>query len=88
MAQCHRCRAGQGDRLCRVYERSDSDVRGLEGLEPTTGWLHGEPPTGLSIDENGVQLASMSSAATRPASISTSATTVPGCAVSRPARKS
>jgi 23S rRNA (cytosine1962-C5)-methyltransferase len=33
-------------------------VRGLEGLEPTTGWLHGEPPTaGLSIDENGVQLA-------------------------------
>jgi 23S rRNA (cytosine1962-C5)-methyltransferase len=30
----------------RVYERSDSDVRGLEGLEPTTGWLHGEPPTG------------------------------------------
>lgn len=42
----------------RVYERSDSDVRGLEGLEPTTGWLHGEPPTaGLSIDENGVQLA-------------------------------
>jgi 23S rRNA (cytosine1962-C5)-methyltransferase len=42
----------------RVYERSDSDVRGLEGLEPTTGWLHGEPPrAGLSIDENGVQLA-------------------------------
>ena len=42
----------------RVYERSDSDVRGLEGLEPTTGWLYGEPPsTGLSIDENGVQLA-------------------------------
>ena len=42
----------------RIYERSDSDVRGLEGLEPTTGWLHGEPPSGgLSIDENGVQLA-------------------------------
>ncbi len=42
----------------RIYERSDSDVRGLEGLEPTTGWLHGEPANGgLSIDENGVQLA-------------------------------
>lgn len=42
----------------RIYERSDSDVRGLEGLEPTVGWLHGEPPAGaLSINENGVQLA-------------------------------
>ncbi|HEV8313243.1 MAG TPA: 23S rRNA (cytosine(1962)-C(5))-methyltransferase RlmI, partial [Burkholderiaceae bacterium] len=26
----------------RLYERSDSGVRGLEGLEPTTGWLHGD----------------------------------------------
>jgi 23S rRNA (cytosine1962-C5)-methyltransferase len=42
----------------RVYERSDSDVRGLEGLGPTTGWLHGEAPaTPLSINENGVCLA-------------------------------
>lgn len=42
----------------RIYERSDSDVRGLEGLEPTVGWLHGEVLTGsLSIDENGVRLA-------------------------------
>jgi len=42
----------------RVYERSDSDVRGMEGLEPTTGWLYGEAPAGvLSIDENGVRLA-------------------------------
>lgn len=41
----------------RIYERSDSDVRGLEGLEPVTGWLHGEAPaTPLSIDENGVLL--------------------------------
>ena len=41
----------------RIYERSDSDVRGLEGLTPTTGWLHGEAPAGtLSIDENGVRL--------------------------------
>ena len=42
----------------RVYERSDSDVRGLEGLEPTTGWVHGEAPqTPLTIEENGVCLA-------------------------------
>ncbi|HOI51762.1 MAG TPA: class I SAM-dependent rRNA methyltransferase, partial [Azonexus sp.] len=42
----------------RVYERSDSEVRALEGLEPTTGWLHGEAPTvPLAIMENGVRLA-------------------------------
>jgi 23S rRNA (cytosine1962-C5)-methyltransferase len=41
----------------RIYERSDSDVRGLEGLEPTTGWLYGEPGSDLAIDENGVRLA-------------------------------
>ena len=42
----------------RIYERSDSDVRGLEGLGPTTGWIYGEAPeTPLSIDENGVRLA-------------------------------
>ena len=41
----------------RVYERSDSDVRGLEGLEPTTGWVHGEAPQTLTIEENGVCLA-------------------------------
>ena len=41
----------------RIYERSDSDVRGLEGLEPVTGWVHGEAPGApLSIDENGVRL--------------------------------
>jgi 23S rRNA (cytosine1962-C5)-methyltransferase len=41
---------------CRaVYERSDSDVRGLEGLEPTAGCVHGElPPGPLTIVENGV----------------------------------
>ena len=43
--------------VARIYERSDSDVRGLEGLEPVTGWVHGEAPDGpLSIDENGVRL--------------------------------
>lgn len=41
----------------RLYERSDSDVRGLEGLQPATGWLHGTAPEGeLSIMENGVRL--------------------------------
>lgn len=48
----------QATGCARIYERSDSDVRGLEGLEPTVGWLYGEPPAnGLTIDENGVQLA-------------------------------
>lgn len=43
--------------VARIYERSDSDVRGLEGLEPVTGWVHGEAPdNALSIDENGVRL--------------------------------
>ena len=41
----------------RVYERSDSDVRALEGLSPVTGWVHGEAPDApLSIEENGVRL--------------------------------
>lgn len=43
--------------VARIYERSDSDVRKLEGLEPVTGWVHGEAPLeSLSIDENGVRL--------------------------------
>ena len=43
--------------VARIYERSDSDVRKLEGLEPVTGWVHGEAPDiPLSIDENGVRL--------------------------------
>jgi 23S rRNA (cytosine1962-C5)-methyltransferase len=42
----------------RIYERSDSEVRGLEGLEPTTGWLHGETPAGeIVIEEHGVKMA-------------------------------
>ncbi|NMG43305.1 23S rRNA (cytosine(1962)-C(5))-methyltransferase RlmI [Aromatoleum toluvorans] len=40
-----------------VYERSDSDVRKLEGLEPTTGCVHGEMPQEvLTIVENGVRM--------------------------------
>ena len=42
----------------RIYERSDSEVRGLEGLEPTTGWLLGEAPAGaITIEEHGVMMA-------------------------------
>jgi len=48
------------DGIARIYERSDSDVRGLEGLSPVTGWVHGEAHAAddprLSIDENGVRL--------------------------------
>jgi 23S rRNA (cytosine1962-C5)-methyltransferase len=40
----------------RLYERSDSGVRGLEGLEPRTGWLQGEGATALAITEHGWQL--------------------------------
>jgi 23S rRNA (cytosine1962-C5)-methyltransferase len=42
--------------LTRLYERSDSGVRGLEGLEPRAGWLRGEGPTELTIREHGWQL--------------------------------
>ena len=42
----------------RVYERSDVDVRALEGLEAVTGPLVGEAPEGrLSLMENGVRYA-------------------------------
>lgn len=40
-----------------IYERSDSEVRGLEGLTPTTGCVYGELPVGaLTIVENGVRM--------------------------------
>jgi 23S rRNA (cytosine1962-C5)-methyltransferase len=42
----------------RIYERSDVEVRSLEGLEPVTGWLHGAAPEGdIVIAENGVRMA-------------------------------
>jgi len=37
--------------LSRLYERSDSNVRTLEGLAPHTGWLRGDGPTEVSIRE-------------------------------------
>ena len=46
-----------GDGECRgIYERSDADVRGLEGLPPRCGPLAGdEPPDRVEIDENGLR---------------------------------
>jgi 23S rRNA (cytosine1962-C5)-methyltransferase len=38
--------------LTRIYERSDSGVRGLEGLEPVTGWLRGDGATEVVIREH------------------------------------
>ena len=41
----------------RIYERSDADVRALEGLSPRCGWLHGvEPNLPLVIEESGVRM--------------------------------
>jgi 23S rRNA (cytosine1962-C5)-methyltransferase len=42
--------------LSKLYERSDSGVRGLEGLQPATGWLRGEGPTGIELLEHGWKL--------------------------------
>ncbi|AKJ27641.1 class I SAM-dependent rRNA methyltransferase [Caldimonas brevitalea] len=42
----------QATGLTRLYERSDSGVRGLEGLEPVTGWLRGGGATELTIQEH------------------------------------
>jgi 23S rRNA (cytosine1962-C5)-methyltransferase len=38
--------------LARLYERSDTNARSLEGLEPASGWLRGEGPAGLTIAEH------------------------------------
>lgn len=47
----------QATGCARIYERSDSEVRALEGLEPVSGWAYGAPPPqGLTITENGIQL--------------------------------
>jgi 23S rRNA (cytosine1962-C5)-methyltransferase len=40
----------------KLYERSDSGVRGLEGLAPQKGWLRGEGPTEVTIREHGWKL--------------------------------
>ncbi|HET9644835.1 MAG TPA: 23S rRNA (cytosine(1962)-C(5))-methyltransferase RlmI, partial [Burkholderiaceae bacterium] len=38
--------------LQRLYERSDSGVRSLEGLEPLSGWLRGGGDTEVTIREH------------------------------------
>lgn len=44
--------------VARVFERSDADVRGLEGLPPRTGLLRGTALTGtLAVHEHGLQFA-------------------------------
>ncbi|HZH08550.1 MAG TPA: class I SAM-dependent methyltransferase [Lautropia sp.] len=42
--------------LTRLYERSDTSARSLEGLAPAAGWLRGEGGTELSIREHDWQL--------------------------------
>ena len=42
--------------LSKLYERSDASSRGLEGLQPVTGWLRGNGPTELTIAEHEWQL--------------------------------
>ena len=39
--------------LQRLYERSDASVRALEGLAERCGWLRGEGPTEVTIQEHG-----------------------------------
>jgi 23S rRNA (cytosine1962-C5)-methyltransferase len=38
--------------LARLYERSDSNIRTLEGLQPHAGWLRGDGATELAIREH------------------------------------
>ncbi|EHR69521.1 putative SAM-dependent methyltransferase [Burkholderiales bacterium JOSHI_001] len=40
----------------RLYERSDSGVRGLEGLPARSGWLKGDGATEVTINEHGWRL--------------------------------
>ena len=42
--------------LTRLYERSDANVRSLEGLPEVTGWLRGDGPVELQIREHDWQL--------------------------------
>jgi 23S rRNA (cytosine1962-C5)-methyltransferase len=42
----------QATGLARLYERSDANARGLEGLPQATGWLRGDGPTELAIREH------------------------------------
>lgn len=46
----------QASGATRLYERSDSGVRTLEGLEPRSGWLQGDGDTSITIREHGWRL--------------------------------
>lgn len=47
----------QATGCARVYERSDSEVRALEGLQPVTGWVHGTAPDGpVTVEEYGIRM--------------------------------
>src|SRR5206468_4206431 len=37
-----------------IYERSDVEVRALEGLPPRTGSLFGDAPASVRIEEDGI----------------------------------
>ena len=47
----------QATGLTRLYERSDTNTRELEGLPPVTGWLRGEGPVQWVIQEHEWKLA-------------------------------
>jgi len=40
----------------RLYERSDTSSRELDGLRPATGWLRGDGPTAFELEEHGWRL--------------------------------
>ncbi len=42
--------------LTKLYERSDTNARKLEGLESAAGWLRGDGPVELTLREHGWQL--------------------------------
>ena len=42
--------------LAKLYERSDTSTRALEGLPEQAGWLRGDGPTDLVLNEHGWQL--------------------------------
>jgi 23S rRNA (cytosine1962-C5)-methyltransferase len=47
----------QATGLAKLYERSDTSSRSLEGLPPATGWLHGDGPVEITIREHDWRLA-------------------------------
>ncbi len=42
--------------LARLYERSDTSARSLEGLQAHAGWLRGDGPVELTLQEHGWRL--------------------------------